>query len=240
MRAKKLIPSIFNRAELFEITAGIFDFWKNKDEEDAKEDAKKIAPKNQVNAPQQKQVQAPPIQQVVPQKPQSPKPPIKIDIPEGRVDTLYRNIPALNKITPDQIRVTINAASHIDKLFRARLQDLNADIHTVGVNIENNIVRALRQAIVNGILIRNFPVDDPSSKDRLLEFSININLANVHDKLEGMAYLKVYCRLSASNGSLTVRNIDKNFKIEVENEYDERDADMGEYENDQQEYPEYE
>lgn len=181
--------------------------------------------------------------QTPPKPPQQPKPvpqPVapSIDIssiPEGRVDQLFRSIPVLAKITPDQIRITINAANATDRVFRARLRDLNADIHTVNVNLENNIMKALKVAITNGLLIRNFPVDQAGSRDRLLEFSCNIDLTHIHPQLEGYAHLKVYCRLSATNGTLTLRNIERNFQIEVEHDYEEP-ADI---DYDQQDYGDY-
>lgn len=136
---------------------------------------------------------------------------------------------------PEQIRITINAANHTDRVFTARLRDLNADIHTVGVNLENNILRAIKVAITNGLLIRNFPVDQAGSPDRLLEFQCNIDLSTIHKQLEGMAHLKVYCRLSATNGTLTLRNIEQKFQIETNADYEEpedRDYDQQEYDYD--------
>ena len=113
------------------------------------------------------------------------------------------------------------------------MQDLNADVHVVNVNLENNILHALRTEITNGLLIRNFPVDQAGSQDRLLEFSCNIDLTHIHPKLEGYAHLKVYCRLSATNGTLTLRNIERNFQIETYHDYEEP-ADI---DYDQQDYP---
>jgi len=156
-------------------------------------------------------------------------------IPEGRVDQLFSSIPALSRIKPDQIRITINTANHTDRVFRARLMDLHADIHVNNVNLENSILRALKIAITHSLLLRNFPVDQAGSRDRLLEFSCNIDLTTIHPKLEGYAHLKVYCRLSATDGSLTLRNLEPNFQIETDHEYD----DPNDHDYDQQEYPDF-
>jgi hypothetical protein len=83
------------------------------------------------------------------------------------------------------------------------------------------------------MLLRNFPVDQVGSHDRLLEFSCNIDLATIHKKLEGYAHLKVYCRLSATNGTLTLRNIERNFQIETDHDDYDDPADV---DYDQQEY----
>ena len=113
--------------------------------------------------------------------------------------------------------------------------DLHADMNIGNVNLENNILRALKIAITNSLLIRNFPVDQAASHDRLLEFSCNIDLTTIHPKLEGYAHLKVYCRLSATDGTLTLRNLEPNFQIETDHDNEEPvDVDY-----DQQEYPDY-
>ena len=50
--------------------------------------------------------------------------------------------------------------------------------------------------------------------DRQLEIYTYINLKEVDPDLQGIAKIKILCRLSAYNGTLTIRNIQKYFSVE--------------------------
>lgn len=91
----------------------------------------------------------------------------------------------------------------------------------MGIDPENindhSIINELKNAIPRGIIISSYKSEDTHNPlDRQLEIYSYINLKNIDPSLTrvSIAKLKIYCRLSVSNGSLTVRTIDKNFNIE--------------------------
>lgn len=80
---------------------------------------------------------------------------------------------------------------------------------------DQNILNELRNAIPRGIILSSHKAEDNYNPlDRQLEIYSYINMNAIDKKLNGIAKLKIYCRLSVSHGSLTIRTIDKNFNIE--------------------------
>jgi len=144
----------------------------------------------------------------------------------------------LSRIGPDRIRITPATADHVNRTFVKRLHDENADIHTYGKNLENKILTAIKLAITNGVVVRNLPVEDlHNPNDRMLDIQIGVNLATIDPQLEGWASIKVLCRLSTSQGTLTLRTIQKNFPIEVERDYESEPQIEEDYP--EQDYPDY-
>jgi hypothetical protein len=118
----------------------------------------------------------------------------------------------LQAITSDRIRMTPNTAQHIVNIFNKKLYDANIDPENIQ---DQNILNELKSAIPRGIILSSHKAEDNHNPlDRQLEIYSYINLTNLDPSIKGIAKLKIYCRLSVSNGSLTIRTIDKNFNIE--------------------------
>lgn len=141
--------------------------------------------------------------------------PLKHNIPEGRVDQKYGSIPVLAAISADRIRATPQASNHIASIFVKRLYDLNMDVGGLDMSLEGSVVNEIRKAVVRGIVLNNSPSDDTHNPlDRQLEIYTYVNLKDINPSLNGIAKLKVLCRLSLSNGSLSLRTISRNFSAE--------------------------
>jgi hypothetical protein len=175
--------------------AGLFDVFKNKKEE---------------KKPEQKEENKPAPFSLTPPEPR--KKPLEHGIPEGRINKKYTDFPVLSAIPADQIRITPNTSQHIVNIFIKKLYD-------IGINAENitdqNIITELKNAIPRGIILTSHKAEDNHNPlDRQLEIYSYMSLKNIEPSLNKIAKLKIHCRLSVSNGSLTIRTIDKNFSIE--------------------------
>lgn len=134
-------------------------------------------------------------------------------MPEGEVNKKYSSIPALAAITPDKIRITPASMQHISNIFIKRMYDLNLDTDLSAPLLEPNIINAIRTAIPHGIVLSNHPAQDSHNPmDRQIEIYIGINLSNIDSGITGTAKLKVMCRLSVFNNTLTLRSIERNFR----------------------------
>jgi hypothetical protein len=131
------------------------------------------------------------------------------------VDKKYSSFPVLATITPDKIRVTAAAARHIATIFIKRLYDLNMDAGSLNPDLERNVVNEIRKAVPRGIVLFNNAADDTHNPlDRQIEVYTYIQLNEIDRALEGIAKLRVACRLSLYNGTLSLRTIERNFSAE--------------------------
>ncbi len=124
---------------------------------------------------------------------------------------------------------------HINRVFAERLHTLNLDIRTYGKNLENQTAAAIKRGIFNGIVIRSLPAEDMHNPDdRMLDMVIYIDLSTIDQTLEGTAEIKVVCRFSAKNGTLTLRNIQRNFEVsepERDEDFDDTAGDYGQFDD---------
>lgn len=105
--------------------------------------------------------------------------------------------------------------------------------------LENAILNQIRLAIPQGIITTNYQsADQHNPNDRQLEIFIHVPLTQISHKLDGVAKLKVACRLSLAAKTLTMRTIQKNFDVErgQKSNADEDDS-IWQDDLDQQEYP---
>jgi hypothetical protein len=136
-------------------------------------------------------------------------------IPEGRVDKRFDSFEILRKISPQAIRITPNAANHVSSLFARRLYNLNMDLGDFDQEVEQGIIRELRNAIPRGLVLNNHQSEDSHNPmDRQLEIYAYIDLGRINLRLKGIAKLKILCRLSLLNGSLSLRTIQRNFVVD--------------------------
>jgi hypothetical protein len=141
--------------------------------------------------------------------------PVDHGIPEGTVNQKYFSIPFLKNITADKIRITPAAAAHISNMFIKRLFDLNFNVSDFGSHLEQKILTELKLAIVRGIVLTSAKTEDPHNpRDRYLEIYSYVNLPSIDRKLKGIVKMKIWCRLSAFSGTLSIRTIQKNFQVE--------------------------
>jgi len=95
------------------------------------------------------------------------------------------------------------------------LFDAGQDISNFEPTLENNIVNAIRNAIPKGLVLSSSLSDDQyNPQDRQLELYTYVRLPEIDGNLEGVAKLKIMCRLSVMSGTLTIRSIQKHFPIE--------------------------
>jgi hypothetical protein len=119
----------------------------------------------------------------------------------------------LSVITPDKIRATPNSIRHISTIFVKRLYDLGFDVGQIDTPLEIGIINEIRTAITQGIVLYSYASDDTFNPlDRQLEIYTYANLHNINPGLNGIAKLRVICRLSVSSGMLMLRTIDKTFQ----------------------------
>jgi hypothetical protein len=131
------------------------------------------------------------------------------------VDQKYFSIPFLKNITADKIRITPGAATHITNTFIKRLFDQGLDTSASGTQLESKILSELRLAIIRGIVLTSVKTEDEHNPlDRYLEIYSYMNLPSIDRALKGIVKLKIWCRLSAFSGTLSVRTIQRNFKVE--------------------------
>ena len=136
-------------------------------------------------------------------------------IPEGRVDKRFDSFEILRKISPQAIRITPNAANHVSSLFARRLYNLHMDLGDFDQEVEQGIIRELRNAIPRGLVLNNHQSEDSYNPlDRKLELYVYMDLNKIDPQLRGTAKLKVLCRLSLANGSLSLQTIQRNFAVD--------------------------
>lgn len=99
--------------------------------------------------------------------------------------------------------------------FIKRLYDLGIKAADLDYSLENNITNEIRRAVPRGIVLFNYPSDDTHNPlDRQIEIYTYVKLNDINKSLNGIAKMKIACRLSSSNGTLSLRTIDKNFIVE--------------------------
>lgn len=140
-----------------------------------------------------------------------------LDLPDGRIDAAYTDIPVLSGISSSNIRITMDTARMIINSFIHRLSNVKGigDIKEYVPSIEKHLIPQLKEAIYNGWVISSASVDDQfNSQDKYIEFYTRLNLPSIDPKLTGFAKLYIICRISAKNKTLTVKNIKRQFAIE--------------------------
>ena len=121
----------------------------------------------------------------------------------------------MRAITADRIRSTPGSSSHIAGVFIKRLFDVGQDVSSFEPTLENSIINAIKRAIPRGLVLASYSSDDlHNPQDRQLEIYTYINLSEIDKDLQGIAKLKILCRLSVMNGTLTLRSIQKSFPVE--------------------------
>lgn len=142
----------------------------------------------------------------------------KIDLPEGRVDRAYTDIPFLAGVTPSKIRITPETGRYLVGAFGRRIANVLdiADLSPYIDALEKNLIPVLKQAIYDGwVLNADNVLDTHNPNDKYIEVYTRLNLSDVIPDLNGTAKLHVSCRLSANQGTVTVRGVKKHFEIDV-------------------------
>lgn len=125
----------------------------------------------------------------------------------------YDQVPIIKNISSQQIRITPNAAAHINEVFLKRLNSLR--VQSNQNLIEKNLINELKVAITKGIVLNNYPSEDAHNpNDRQIEIYSYINLKNIDNALNGIIKLRILCRLSLNTKTLSLRTIQKNFLVE--------------------------
>lgn len=93
--------------------------------------------------------------------------------------------------------------------------DIGQDVSSFEPTLEMAVINAVRQAIPRGLVLASYPSEDMHNPlDRQLQIYTYVDLASIDGDLEGTAKLTILCRLSVTHGTLTIRNIQKNFEVE--------------------------
>jgi hypothetical protein len=104
---------------------------------------------------------------------------------------------------------------HVSRIFVKRLYDLGINPGSLDIDLEKNIVNEIRNSVTRGIILFNHQSDDSHNPlDRQLEIYSYVNLSSIDPSLSGIAKLKIICRMSLTDGSISLRTIQKNFSIE--------------------------
>lgn len=94
-------------------------------------------------------------------------------------------------------------------------------INTNNIN-ENNIVREVANSIPRGFVIQIYPSDDVHNPlDKQIEIYTYFPLSVLDPELEqgvgedddGLVKFRALCRFSATNGTLSLRTVQKNFSV---------------------------
>lgn len=89
------------------------------------------------------------------------------------------------------------------------------DAGALDQSLEVNIAREIRNAVPRGIVLtNNASADSHNPLDRQLEVYSYVKLRDIDPALEGLAKITISCRLSLSDGSLSLRTISRNFNAE--------------------------
>lgn len=95
------------------------------------------------------------------------------------------------------------------------MYDVGLDAEALDLSLERNIVGEIRKAIPKGIVLYNHQSDDSFNPlDRQIEVYTYVRLSDIDPSIDGVAKIKVLCRLSLTTGALSLRTIDKNFAVE--------------------------
>jgi hypothetical protein len=95
-------------------------------------------------------------------------------------------------------------------------------IRTDNIN-ENNIVKEVANSIPRGLVMNIYPSDDVHNPlDKQVEVYTYFNIATLDPALageegeewEGLVKFRAFCRFSATNGTLSLRTVQKNFQVE--------------------------
>lgn len=149
---------------------------------------------------------------------------------------MYSAIPALAAIPANRIRVSQNAGNHIASIVVKKLYDLGSDVSTSDQSLERNILNAIVFAIPRGMVLTSSAAEDLHNPlDKQLEIYTYVDFSPIDPKF-GTAKIKVYCRLSVMNKTLSVRTIQRNFTIEEKEPEVKYDRDQ---EDDGYDLPEY-
>ena len=194
--------------------AGIFDFLKGKPGTSSPADE----PKSTEELPSALKYLQPEPQELAEQR-QNFLRPKKVSLPNGKIEKSYTELGALKHITPDQMRVSGPTGRAIIATFATRLAKVKKidDLEPYIEMIEANLIPQLKDAIYRlGWVIQSDPVEDTANpNDKYITIYTRLQLASVDSALSGVAKLYVNCRVSAEHGTLTLRNIVKNFPIDA-------------------------
>lgn len=128
---------------------------------------------------------------------------------------MYKSLPFLKNIDPSKIRITSETEIHITNILAKKLQDNGFSIEKFGFQFRPNTIKALKQAIFNGYVVAINPSTDAHNpQDKQLEVYIHLILKEINPTLSGIAKIRTVCRFSINHGTLTIRNIAKNFIVE--------------------------
>jgi len=227
-------------------SAGVFDWLKVKQPEEGKA-SEEVEEKK---SPIKPSIPKPPPPLPVKQKPQEliehrqqltkPK---KLEIPEGRIDKAYTDIPLLAAIPASRIRLSPDTTRMLIEAFAKRIINvLNLDdFEPYFDDMERNIASTLKQAVYDGWVISSQDAHDLNHpRDRYLEIYTRLDLSKLSSQLKGVAKLHISCRVSADQNTLTVRNVKRNFTIEaIKLTTPKEEEEIEEYEEAEQDYPEY-
>lgn len=133
------------------------------------------------------------------------------EIPEGHIEEAYSDVDFLKNITVDRITSSAQSVVHCFNIFTRNL-DKKVPGFKKSKEFNSNFVSALKNAITKGLVVR---ADKPteSENDRIVIFFTKINLKNLDTNLNGYATLYIECRYLDKNKSLSLKNIQKNFKV---------------------------
>jgi len=95
------------------------------------------------------------------------------------------------------------------------LFDTGQDISSFEPTLEGIVINAIRQAIPKGLILASYPSEDLHNPlDRQLQIYTYVDLGSIDQDLVGTAKITVLCRLSVTHGTLTVRNLQRNFDVD--------------------------
>jgi hypothetical protein len=120
------------------------------------------------------------------------------------------------------------------RVFEKRLYDFGFPAERLD---GGKLMLAIRNAIPKGVITYIEQADDVNNPlDRQLEVYTYVDLKNIN--MDGIAKIKVLCRLSVFNGTLSVRTVQKYFKVDMpQGEAEEQDYEGEPIERDYSDYP---
>jgi hypothetical protein len=137
----------------------------------------------------------------------------KEELPVGHIDEPYRNVDFLKDLGPDKITSSATATLHCFDLFTKRLTSRMPNF-TKSKQLGSNFLPVLKNNIVKSLVVMaEKPQDSHNPNDRLVMFLTKINLSELDPKLDGNAVLYVQCRYSFEKKNLSLKTIQKNFRV---------------------------
>lgn len=128
---------------------------------------------------------------------------------------MYKSLPFLKQIDQSKMRITPETEVHLTNIVAKKLQDNDFDLTDFGFQLRSKLTTAIKNSIYNGYVVASSSsMDKYNPKDPQLEIYVHLKLKEINTSLNGTAKFRVMCRLSATNGTLTIRNISRNFTIE--------------------------